>query len=208
MSLILLGGFTGSGKTLVLQQLLSRSQQVLDLEKLASHNGSVFGNTSPSKIVTPYIFNKAINKTWRSFNETKPVYTEIKSPQIGHLNIPVWLFKKMELAPVIWLDTHPNIRIKHLLAEYGQMDALAFINALYRLNNKMDASLLDKISCDYVSSQKEAAFATLINYYDRGIYYQQKRYKIIIKVKIADWNVEDIADRIVRQTENFFDSLQ
>lgn len=197
MPLILLGGFTGSGKTSVLRQLLFRRQQVLDLEKLASHNGSVFGNTSPSKIVTPYIFNKIINKTWRSFNETTPVYTEIKSPQIGHLNIPVWLFKKMELAPVIWLDTHQDIRIKNLLAEYGQMDALAFINALYRLTNKMDASVLDKIASDYASSQKEAAFAALMNYYDRGMYYQQKRYKIIMEIKITDWNVEDIADRII-----------
>ena len=200
MPLILLGGFTGSGKTLVLQQLLSRRQQVLDLENLASHNGSVFGNTSPSNIVTPYSFNKTINKIWQSFDETKPIYTEIKSPRIGPLNIPAWLYKQMDVAPVIWLDTHPDIRLKNLLTKYGQMDALAFINALYRLIDKMDASLLDKIASDYLASQKEAAFAALMSYYDRGMYYQQKQYKIITEIKINDCDVEEIADRIISMT--------
>ena len=80
------------------------------------------------------------------------------------------------------------------------MDALAFINALYRLIDKMDASLLDKIASDYLASQKEAAFAALMSYYDRGMYYQQKQYKIITEIKINDWDVEEIADRIISMT--------
>lgn len=115
-----LAGPTGSGKTRVLQALAQRGQQVLDLESLARHRGSILGpwpggKSQPSQKA----FDTALVAALRRFDPHKPVFVEAESKRIGLVQLPDTLFEAIRLAPVIVLDTPHECRMLLLLEDYA-----------------------------------------------------------------------------------------
>lgn len=115
-----LAGPTGSGKTRVLQALAQRGQQVLDLEALARHRGSILGSwpggeAQPSQKA----FDTALVAALRRFDPQKPVFVEAESKRIGLLQLPDALHEAIRLAPMIVLDTPHECRMQLLLEDYG-----------------------------------------------------------------------------------------
>ncbi|WP_142804644.1 tRNA 2-selenouridine(34) synthase MnmH [Tepidiphilus sp. J10] len=117
-----LAGPTGSGKTRVLQALAQRGHQVLDLETLARHRGSILGawpggESQPSQKA----FDTALVAALRRFNPQKPVFVEAESKRIGLLQLPDALHEAIRLAPMIVLDTPRECRMQLLLEDYAWM---------------------------------------------------------------------------------------
>ncbi|WP_083961909.1 tRNA 2-selenouridine(34) synthase MnmH [Tepidiphilus margaritifer] len=115
-----LAGPTGSGKTRVLQALAQRGQQVLDLEALARHRGSILGSwpggeSQPSQKA----FDTALVAALRRFDPHKPVFVEAESKRIGLVQLPEALHEAMRLAPMIVLDTPQECRMQLLLEDYA-----------------------------------------------------------------------------------------
>lgn len=115
-----LAGPTGSGKTRVLQALAQRGQQVLDLEALARHRGSILGSwpggeAQPSQKA----FDTALVAALRRFDPQKPVFVEAESKRIGLVQLPDALHEAIRLAPVIVLDTPHECRMQLLLEDYA-----------------------------------------------------------------------------------------
>ncbi|MBI5781819.1 MAG: tRNA 2-selenouridine(34) synthase MnmH [Rhodocyclales bacterium] len=115
-----LAGPTGSGKTRVLQALAQRGHQVLDLEALARHRGSILGawpggEAQPSQKA----FDTALVAALRRFDPQKPVFVEAESKRIGLVQIPDALHEAIRLAPVIVLDTARECRMQLLLEDYA-----------------------------------------------------------------------------------------
>jgi len=111
-------GLTGSGKSRLLQTLGSLGAQVLDLERLAAHRGSVLGNLPDEPQPGQKLFESRIWWRLRSFETKAPVFVESESKRIGALQVPDDLMGAMWESECVRVDTGIATRIRLLLEEY------------------------------------------------------------------------------------------
>ncbi len=113
-------GKTGSGKTRLLQALARAGAQVLDLEDLASHRGSVLGLLPGKPQPSQKHFEMLIWQQLRGFDGARPVYVESESKKIGNLRVPESVIDTMrERGQCLQLELPNEERVKLLLDEYS-----------------------------------------------------------------------------------------
>jgi tRNA 2-selenouridine synthase len=113
-------GRTGSGKTRLLQALAGAGAQVLDLEGLARHRGSVLGGLPDERQPTQKAFDTAVWHALRGFDAARPVFVESESRKIGALAVPERLLARMREHGRCVVVTLPDAaRVQLLLEEYG-----------------------------------------------------------------------------------------
>ena len=83
-----LAGRTGSGKTRLLQALAAEGAQVLDLEALAAHRGSILGGLPDQPQPTQKAFDNRLWQALRLLDAARPVFVERESKKIGRLQLP------------------------------------------------------------------------------------------------------------------------
>ena len=110
-------GATGSGKTRLLDALASEGVQVLDLETLARHRGSVLGQWDGAQPSQRW-FDTCLWQTLRGFDSARPVFVEAESNRIGRVGLPPGLVNAMHQSACVLLDTTREARIALLLEEY------------------------------------------------------------------------------------------
>lgn len=88
---VLLDGQTCTAKTEVLALLAQAGWQVLDLEGLAGHRGSIFGQRATPQ-PSQKLFESGIAQTLARFDPDRPVVVEAESSKVGAVNVPpqVW----------------------------------------------------------------------------------------------------------------------
>ena len=111
-------GATGSGKSRLLDALTASGAQVLDLEGLANHRGSVLGGMPSSAQPTQRWFETLLVQKLQSFDATRPVYVESESNKVGRLSLPSVLFAAMHQSECILLDSTLDARVKLLCEDY------------------------------------------------------------------------------------------
>lgn len=126
-------GTTGSGKSRLLQALAAAGAQVLDLEKLAAHRGSVLGNLPSEPQPTQKMFESRIWQTLRSYTAERPVFVESESKKVGNLRVPELLMEKMRAADCIALTLHTDLRVQLLMEDYAH-----FVQQPDLLNQQLD----------------------------------------------------------------------
>ncbi len=117
---IVLNGFTGAGKTLVLKEISGTGNQVLDLEDLANHKGSVFGGDPDNPQPAQKRFESLLYDRLRGFTSDRPVFLEAESAKIGRLNIPNPLWQKMKTASVVEISSPLDSRAEYLTNDYRE----------------------------------------------------------------------------------------
>ena len=110
-------GVTGVGKTLFLKNL-EKSAQVLDLEGIANHKGSILGDIPKFKQPNQKMFETKLFEKLESLNRKKKIWVEAESIKIGKLNIPSRLWKKMDEGISVKLKATVNERVKFILKDY------------------------------------------------------------------------------------------
>ena len=121
LSFHVLSGRTGSGKSRVLQALADEGAQVLDLERLASHRGSVLGEFPGVAQPPQKLFESLVWRRLRSLDSQRPVFVEAESRKVGNLQVPPALVVAMRAAPCIVLEADTHLRIAILLDEYAHL---------------------------------------------------------------------------------------
>jgi tRNA 2-selenouridine synthase len=111
-------GLTGTGKSRLLRALATADAQVLDLEALAAHRGSVLGNMPDEPQPTQKMFDSLVWNELRSFDESRPVFVEGESRKIGRLRVPESLIDAMWKGECIVLDAPVPMRTALLKSEY------------------------------------------------------------------------------------------
>jgi tRNA 2-selenouridine synthase len=115
-----LAGRTGSGKTRLLHALAEQGAQVLDLEALADHRGSVLGGWPGRPQPSQKRFDTLLWQALRGFDGQRPVFVESESRKIGALQLPDALVARMrEHAPCLLVQMDDGARVQLLLQEYG-----------------------------------------------------------------------------------------
>lgn len=116
-------GTTGSGKSRLLTSLAVAGAQVLDLEQLAAHRGSVLGGIPGEPQPSQKMFESRIWQTLRSFTAACPIYVESESRKIGNLRVPEKLMEKMRASPCVHLQTGIADRVALLIEDYPHLVA-------------------------------------------------------------------------------------
>jgi len=118
LELTVLAGPTGVAKTRMLHTLKKQGAQVLDLEGLANHRGSVLGLTPDTTQPSQKHFETQLWHTLQGLDLTKPVFTEAESNRIGRIHCPPALWKKLGEGKIIELELPIEKRAEFLLDDY------------------------------------------------------------------------------------------
>jgi tRNA 2-selenouridine synthase len=167
-SLKIVGGYTGSGKTLVLHELRRNGRPVIDLEGLGNHKGSAFGSLGeapqPSQEMFENLLSESLNANCRDGNT---IFIEDESQRIGQLQIPIPFWDTMRASKVAFLDIPFEKRLDYLTDEYGKFEKEKLINAVIRIQKRL-GGLETKNAIGYLlENNHKEAFSILLSYYDK-----------------------------------------
>jgi len=169
----ILGGYTGSGKTYLLDELKNKGEAVIDLEKLASHKGSAFGNIGMPSQPTQEMFENLVGHELRNLvNAPEPmaggVWLEDESQRIGHINIPPALWNNMLQSPIVFIVIPFEERLKHIVQEYGNLDKEKVADAIVRIKKRLGGLETKMALQNLEAGDIESCFRILLKYYDRS----------------------------------------
>ncbi len=121
LPLRVLCGPTGSAKTRVLQALGGLGEQVLDLEALAAHRGSVLGALPGVAQPSQKGFETRLATALAGLDLQRRVWVEAESRKIGRLSLPAPLLERLRASPVVEIDATPAARLAYLLRDYAAL---------------------------------------------------------------------------------------
>ena len=138
-------GTTGSGKSRLLHALREQGAQVLDLEALANHRGSVLGLVPGETQPGQKQFESRVWDALRHFDATRPVFIESESKKVGDLRVPLALVECMRVSPCIQLELPLDARVALLMADYAFFvsDTAAFCGRLDALRASRGHALVN-----------------------------------------------------------------
>ncbi len=176
----IVGGYTGSGKTLVLHQLKKQHKLIIDLEALANHKGSAFGGMGPQP--TQEMFENMLAETLfacrcsfieendaASTNDQRStvIYIEDESQRIGNLQIPMPLWNSIRKSPVYFLDIPFEERLNYITEEYGKLDKEKLVNAVIRIQKRLGGLETKSTINHFLENNYKESFRILLTYYDK-----------------------------------------
>ncbi len=112
-------GVTGSGKSRLLRALDASGAQVLDLEDLARHRGSVLGHLPGDPQPSQKMFESLVLARLRQFDAAQPIFVEAESKKIGDVRVPDTLMDLMRASPCVAVDMSTALRVALLKEEYA-----------------------------------------------------------------------------------------
>jgi tRNA 2-selenouridine synthase len=153
-------GPTGCAKTKILHALAAQGQQVLDLEGLAAHKGSVLGELPSTPQPSQKMFDTQLLDTLSRLDPLRPVYVESESKRIGQVQLPETLFEKMNQSPWLSVQASLQARVDFLLNDYAYwLDDPQLIAHLERLKPNCGQERVERWKT--LVAQKD--FATLVS---------------------------------------------
>lgn len=163
----IIGGYTGSGKTHVIDHLMGAGHQAIDLEGLANHKGSAFGAIGQNQQPTSEQFENNLFEQWRHFDSDRPIWLEDESCNIGKVNLPIALFQQMRQSMIFFLDVPREKRAELLAREYAFEDIEPLKMAVQRISKRL-GGLVTQQCLDFLDQRQfyEVALLTL-HYYDK-----------------------------------------
>ncbi|MGC2166095.1 MAG: tRNA 2-selenouridine(34) synthase MnmH [Gallionella sp.] len=111
-------GPTGSAKSRLLAELSLAGKQVLDLEALAKHRGSVLGRLPHQPQPSQKWFDGILLQAMQILDPAQPVFVEAESSKIGLITLPAELISAMHQSPCLLLDTPIEVRVNGLMQDY------------------------------------------------------------------------------------------
>lgn len=164
----ILGGYTGSGKTYLLENLQKDGETTIDLEGLAHHKGSAFGNIGmPAQPSQEQFENKLALELSASALSNKPIWLEDESQRIGDVNLPINIWKQMRQTEVYFVDIPFEERLKHIILEYGKLEKERLVNAVIRIKKRLGGLETKEAVNALIEDRTEDCFRILLTYYDK-----------------------------------------
>lgn len=204
----IIGGYTGSGKTLLLHALAKENNRIIDLEGLANHKGSALGALGNPPQPTQEMFENLLAEQLTISNRatkvdelancplpaTNCIYLEDESQRIGNLQIPMPLWYCMRKAPVYFVDIPFEERLNYLTDEYGVHEKPGLVNAIMRIQKRL-GGLETKNAINFLLENNfKESFRILLHYYDKwyakGLYNRENAEELIMKIPATAVNTE------------------
>lgn len=204
--IVVVGGRTGSGKTLVLHELRTHGQQVLDLEALAQHKGSSFGALQqppqqPPQPTSEHMANLMAAELQR-MHPDRVLYVEDESLRIGTVVLHKPWYDAMQKAPLIVLDVDRPERARFLAKDYGTASTSGLIEAFQRIERRIGGLRLQRALHALTIGNLQDAAIQALEYYDATYDYaiEQRAPSQLFRIAATDLTVEERAAAILAAT--------
>ncbi|CVK17584.1 tRNA 2-selenouridine(34) synthase MnmH [Sporomusa sphaeroides] len=204
--IIVLCGSTGTGKTLILNQLANANIPVINLEQLANHRGSVFGQIGLGRPATAQIFDTNLLLALDQLNTQPYIVVECESKRIGNVYLPDCLFDAMRRGKKILVSADIEVRVDRLIKEYIHLykdkdNDEAIVAGLESLRRRLGNKKTEYLLADFRAGKvRDVVKVLLVDYYDLMYGYGQS--------DTAIYDVEVNADDIEQATEVIIQYLQ
>ncbi|PSR18944.1 tRNA 2-selenouridine(34) synthase MnmH [filamentous cyanobacterium CCP3] len=197
---MILGGMTGSGKTLILQELAALGEPVLDLEALANHRGSSFGALLLPPQPSTEHYENVLAEQWATLPSHRSIWLEAESRRVGTCRIPNELFAQMEAAPAVEVVRSLDERLDLLVDIYGEASTEDLIEATERIRKRLGGDRTQTAVQHIQAGNLRAACAIILDYYDRAYRYDlERRRRTIPQLDITGLSPADSARLLVEK---------
>jgi len=198
--LVILGGKTGSGKSEVLEAMEKKGEQTIDLEKIAHHKGSAFGDLGQEEQPTNEQFENNLFDSMKELDLSKSIWVEDESRGIGFVSTPDPFYQQMRNAKVIFIDIPKSFRIKRLVKEYASFDPQRLENAIIRITKKLGGQN-SKLAIEALKQKDyDTAADILLVYYDKaylkGLSFRDQNK--VYEMPVDSGDPENIADQVLK----------
>lgn len=174
--IVLLSGETGCGKTDILKELKKSGEQMIDLEGLANHKGSVFGGVGRKEQPTTQQFENNLAYELSKMDNNKRIWFENESPSIGMVFIPKDIVTQMKAAPVVQMSLPSSEREKRILREYGNLDLAQMEEKINKLKKYLGGENCITAIEGLYNGKLDDTIRILLKYYDKTYNHYLKKY--------------------------------
>jgi len=212
VNIILISGQTGSAKTHILQGIKSAGGNILDLEALAKHRGSLLGAIPGETQPSQKYFESCLVEKLRKFSQGAVVFIESESSKIGNLHIPIGLWRAMHKAPLIEVKVPSDIRARFLQRYYSDLKinkdrfSALFLIAKSRVSSKI---ISDWEKFLQKKAWQSLALSLIKNYYDPAYLIHRTRQNRIKVKSLSSSNltapgIRLLATKVLEIGERYF----
>lgn len=192
LKLTVIGGSTGSGKSEILRALKAKGEQVIDLESLANHKGSVFGGLMMPRQPTTEQFQNDLFEAILSLDPARRVWIEDESLSIGRIFLPRDFWQQMCVSPVVEIEVSRERRVERLVEEYGPADSGEFLEAMEKITKRLGGQHFKAAKESLLKGDMKTTIEILLTYYDKAYGYglEKKAGRIFKKL---EWDGRDVS---------------
>lgn len=198
LSLKIITGYTGSGKTILLQEMAKEGLQVVDLEGLANHQGSTFGYQKSDGQPTTEHFQNLLLYHFLSLDLSKDIWLEDESMRIGDVNLNEQLFDQMSKSPHVFIEVSDEDRITHLVGDYEMLSKAQLSKATNTISKRLGKQRTQLALAFIEAGELALATEQILPYYDK--YYKKsmdkKKQLITTSYKLENRDYAALAQKI------------
>ncbi len=196
---IVLGGKTGSGKTEMLVHLSKEGANTIDLEGLANHRGSAYGQLGLPPQPSQEMFENLLAWELSNKNPQQPLWLENESRAIGLVHLPNTVYDAVRNASVVEMDVAMDVRKQRILAEYGQFPVEELIDKTLKLTKRLGGQHV-KAAVQHLNDGNLSEWLDIVlHYYDKAYQHgnDERKEGTIHAVEIAWQNPESEAKKLL-----------
>ena len=197
--MMILGGMTGTSKTLILQELAKLGEPVIDLEHLANNRGSSYGALMLPPQPSTEHYENLLATAWVSYGEDRPIWLEAESRRVGTCRIPDELFLQMIAAPAVEVTRSVEERLDLLVSIYGEANPEDLIIATQRIQKRLGGQRTQAAVEFIQAGDLRSACAIILDYYDRTYRHDlERRKQAIPQLDITGLSPAESAQRLIQ----------
>lgn len=198
-----LTGSTGSGKTELLLKMKEKGVQVVDLEGLAHHRGSVFGGIGYEPQPSSEQFQNHLYEAMKSFDIKKTVWIEDESIAIGQVYVPEPLWAQLRKSPLYRAELSKEARVARLINEYGQYEKKQLTEAIHKITKKLGGQHAKAGIIALENGDLALVANILLTYYDKS--YQQnimqRKHLLVYEKEFNTFEAEKMVEELLREED-------
>ncbi|MFZ3578363.1 tRNA 2-selenouridine(34) synthase MnmH [Virgibacillus sp. DJP39] len=202
-----LNGYTGTGKTILLEKLKKNGYPVIDLEGMASHRGSIFGQIG-IKPSNQKDFESLLINDLLAYQNAPFLFMEGESKRIGKVTIPEFLYNHKEAGTQIFINLPMEERVKNILEDYQPWNYPEKFMEAFKLIQKRIHTPIAKEIYEHLSNEEYSAAVQLLleYYYDPRYEHAAEAFsedkKVIIDAQTVDEAFDQIQDLLKKAEWN------
>ncbi len=186
--LVVVHGMTGIGKTTFLLGLEGDDFAVVDLEGLACHRGSAFGELGLTQDLSQKRFETLLWDAFRKIPPGKTIIVEGESRRIGKVSLPGDMYDVMRESVKVWCDAPLETRVRRLTEEYGRPEYREGMEAaLLRIRKKLGGEKHAEIAGYLARWEMEPFMTDLIRCYYDKVYYKTREWQEDLTLSLEDY---------------------
>jgi tRNA 2-selenouridine synthase len=199
LRIFVLGGYTGSGKTELLHAIALKGEQMIDLEHLACHKGSVFGAFGQPPQATNEQFENDLFVEWQKLDIMKPLWLEDESRMIGNITLPDPVAEKINNGMLISMEVDKSERITRLVKQYATFDKGLLADAISHLHERLGGTRMKDALNALENNRFDIVVDIVLTYYDKAYQFsvQRRKNQVGHSIRLTQGEIMNKASEII-----------